>query len=123
MLEIFDHPKPVIASIKTAAEAAAPVKSGLLRSNIKIRTMSKPSKGIVRSTVGVGAKDWTGKAFYASFVLWGHKQGSRKLGSKRKDIPGKDFLKASAGEAGEAAAAAMIAEIQKGIEESSSGSS
>lgn len=97
------------------AISLAPHASGLLESKIQIRSSSRPSKGIFKSSVGVDAKDWTGQTFYASFVLWGHYAGSRKLGSKRKWIPGDDFLKIAAEEAGEQAANAMIQTMADGV--------
>jgi HK97 gp10 family phage protein len=97
------------------AKSLAPVRTGVLQSNIRIRSANQPSKGIYRASTGVGQKDWTGPAFYASFELWGHFVGSRKLGANRKHVEGNDFLKKAAEQAGEKAAQAMIDTIAQGI--------
>jgi HK97 gp10 family phage protein len=102
--------------LKTAAEGEAPVRSGFLKSQIRIRTSNKKSKGVYRATVGVGKKDWTGEAFYASFVLWGHKAGPRTLGDSRKEVPANDFLKRTGASSGEAAADAVIDSLKTSIE-------
>jgi HK97 gp10 family phage protein len=102
--------------ILAVEQAEAPVKSGFMKSEIKIRSSSRKSQGIFRASVGVSAKDYVGDAFYASFVIYGHMLGSRKLGDKRKVIPGNDFLKRSAAMAGDKAAQTMIDSIAKGIE-------
>ena len=103
--------------ILAVAETNAPKRSGFMASMIKIRSSSRPSKGIFRSSVGVGEKDWTGPAFYASFILFGHKVGSRKLGDNRKSVAANEFLRKSAKQVGEQAAQAMIEVMQKGINE------
>ncbi len=77
--------------VLTEARADAPVKSGLLRKNVKIRS-AKGKKGTVAINVGVGSKDFAGETFYGGFVLYGHKVGSRKLGATRADVPANNFL-------------------------------
>lgn len=92
----------------TTAQANAPVRTGLMKSKIKIRNSNKKSVGLYRSSIGVDSKDFTGKAFYSSFVLWGHKVGSRKLGNERKQVPANDFLKRAIEQSGASAAGAVI---------------
>jgi HK97 gp10 family phage protein len=74
-----------------AAQSAAPVASGLTKSAIKIRA-GKAKKGTYRLNVGVGASDYQGETFYAAFVLYGHKVGSRKLGDARTLVPANNWL-------------------------------
>jgi HK97 gp10 family phage protein len=93
--------------IQQAAKAAAPVESGLVKRSIKVRS-GKAGKGVTKINVGMGAKDYTGKAFYASFLIYGHKQGNRKLGDKRKSIPANNFLGKAFEENKEAAQQAVI---------------
>jgi HK97 gp10 family phage protein len=102
--------------IKIAAEGNAPILSGLTRKNVRVRVSNKPFRGVYRAFIGVGAKDWTGPTFYASFVLWGHRVGARKLGNARKLVPANDWLKRSADQVGQQAADAVVDEIKKGIE-------
>lgn len=78
--------KPLLA----AAKSEAPVRSGLLQQSLKIRSSSR--KGRLSVSVGTRAKDFTGPTYYAGFVIWGHYAGSRELGSKRKHVPGNDFI-------------------------------
>ena len=101
------------------AQADAPKLSGFMASVIMIRSFSRPSKGIFRSSMGIDAKDYTGDAYYGSFLLFGHKAGSRKLGDNRKQVAANNFLKRSAVQAGNAAANAMIESIRDAIEEGS----
>ena len=78
--------------VLSVARADAPVgSSGRLRKNIKIRG-GRGSNGKIVLNVGVGAKDFTGEAFYASFVLYGHRVGPRRLGNARKLVPANNFL-------------------------------
>ena len=42
---------------------------------------------MIALSVGVGAKDFRGETFYASFVLYGHRVGSRKLGEVWTNTP------------------------------------
>jgi HK97 gp10 family phage protein len=73
------------------ARAGAPDRTGRIRRNIKVRA-GRSSKGRVSISVGVNARDFTGPAFYAAFVLLGHKVGSRRLGNKRTSVPANNFL-------------------------------
>ena len=104
------------APMLEAARAAAPVLSGVMQSKIQIRNSSSPSKGLFRSTVGVDAKDFTGNAFYAGFIMWGHFLGSRKLGNKRVFVPGNDFLRRAATNYADVSSNIMEATIIEGIE-------
>jgi HK97 gp10 family phage protein len=104
-----------------AAKANSPVASGFMQSHIKIRTSNKKSKGVYRASVGVGQKDWSGPAFYAAFVMWGHKAGPRRLGSSRKQVPGDDFLKHTAEEVGQEAADTTVQALKDGIEQAAGG--
>lgn len=74
-----------------SARSLAPVQSGRLKRNIKIRN-GRSQKDSISLSVGVSSKDFQGETYYASFVLYGHRIGSRKLGDSRKEIPPNDFL-------------------------------
>lgn len=80
------------ARLVPAAVAEAPEASGLTKSKVKLRSGGS-RKGSVSVTVGVDAKDYTGQAFYAAFVLFGHRVGKRELGDARKLVPANNFLK------------------------------
>lgn len=64
------------------ARSLAPVKSGLTKKSHKVRA-AKGEKGEIKIKVGVGDGWFKGDTFYAAFVHYGHKVGSRKLGDKR----------------------------------------
>ena len=96
---------------QAAAIAAAPTLTGKLKSNIKVRA-GKRTKGYVTIHVIIGKKWWTGDAFYGAFVEWGHRLGSRKLGTKRRKIAGEHFLEYTAEETAPAAIN-LIAETTK----------
>lgn len=92
--------------ILVAAQSEAPTLSGLTRRSIKMTSSSR--KGVSRVSVGLSSKDYTGDTFYAAFLLYGHKAGSRKLGGARKDVPANNFLKRAVEKSGEAAAEETI---------------
>lgn len=75
----------------TLAKATAPVRTGFLKKSLKVRS-GRGRKGIIRILVGTGAKWFKGAAFYAAFVIFGYKVGSRKLGDKRKQVAPNPFL-------------------------------
>ncbi len=59
-------------------KSTCPVKSGKMRQSIKLRAMKRSRKS-VGSTVTVANKEkaYTGKEFYASFIIFGRKTGRR----------------------------------------------
>lgn len=73
------------APILSQAKANAPVRSGALRASLKVRKATS-RQGRVRIIVSTSAGDFQGKQYYGAFVEYGHKVGSRKLGSARKDV-------------------------------------
>jgi HK97 gp10 family phage protein len=75
----------------SAAKSTAPVASGLLKRNIKIRS-AKSNSRFINMVVGVGDKWFTGTTFYAAFVAFGHKMGKRALGDSRKQIPANEWF-------------------------------
>jgi len=81
--------------IQAEAVNLAPVKSGALRNAIKVRA-GKNKKGFRSIRVAIGEKWFTGDQFYAAFIEMGWKHGSRKLGNKRKQIPGLHFMEKAA---------------------------
>lgn len=79
--------------VRDAVENQAPIgETGELAENVKIKA-GKRKKDTIRLNVQVGAGDFTGDQYYASFVEFGHKVGSRKLGDKRQEVPPDDFMK------------------------------
>lgn len=67
--------RPLLTTIK----ANCPVRSGKMRQSIKIRSL-KRSRKFVGATITVGDKEkaYVGKQFYASFIVFGWKTGSRR---------------------------------------------
>jgi hypothetical protein len=65
--------------------------SGLTVANLKARP-GKRRKGFRSYVAGVSSKWYSGDQFYFSFVEFGHKQGSRRLGASRKQIPGEHAI-------------------------------
>lgn len=102
-----------------AARGEAPVQSGKTKKNIKIRN-GKAGQGKFALNVGVNAKDFAGPTFYSSFVLFGHKVGSRRLGDKRKEVPANNFLKRAFEEKKEAVMNAATESIAAQIQEQTS---
>lgn len=104
-----------------AARTEAPELTGRTRKNIKIRG-GRSRAGSLSLSVGVSAKDFSGEAFYASFVLFGHRVGSRKLGDNRRMIPANNFLERAYEASGQNAADTVMEQWVELIEiESSKG--
>lgn len=101
--------------IRKAAQSDAPVQSGLLRKSIKVKA-GKRSKHSISINVGVGAKWFTGPAFYGAFVAFGHKVGSRKLGDSRAQVPANDFMSSAYNSSKDAAMSAVISTVENGID-------
>jgi HK97 gp10 family phage protein len=62
--------------VQTEAKATAPVHLGLMRRMIRILP-GRTKGGTVSILVGISKKWFTGKAFYAAFVVFGHFTGRR----------------------------------------------
>lgn len=104
-----------------AARTDAPELTGRTRKNIKIRG-GRSRAGALALSVGVSAKDFSGEAFYASFLLFGHRVGSRKLGDNRRMIPANNFLERAYEASGQDAADTVMEQWVELIElESSKG--
>jgi HK97 gp10 family phage protein len=108
------------------AQALAPVKTGKLLENIQIRSKGdKDNKA--RMSVGVGKKDFTGAAWYAGAIIYGHKQWVPQKGYKKGEkrqmratgqmIPANNFLEKAFDSEAQSAAKAIgdkwIWEIEK----------
>lgn len=74
-----------------AARSKAPIDTGLTVESLKIATGNR--KGKLSARVQTKSGDYKGKTFYASFVEYGHYQGSRKLGNARKWIEARPFMR------------------------------
>ena len=101
--------------ILAAARADAPVVTGRTKKNIMIRS-ARSKRGSLALSVGVDYRDYTGDTFYASFVLYGHRVGSRKLGDNRKMIKANNFLQRALDSSGPAAADTIMETWQSLIE-------
>jgi len=102
--------------VQAQAQADAPHKTGATAAAIKIKA-GKRKKGRVSYLVTIGQGWFKGDEYYASFVALGHKQGKRKLGDKRKDIPGNPYLKNAMNQATEAALEAIHNTINQYLRE------
>lgn len=109
------------AGAKVVAEAVrrrAPKLTGQTRKAIKVKAAkrSRRRKG-VSVLVQLGAGLYKGTTFYGAFVEFGHKAGSRKLGDRRKQVPGVHFMEEEFKAAEQAATRAAVDEIRKGVAE------
>jgi hypothetical protein len=59
------------------AESLAPRDTGLLRRTLKIHIVHHPNPMRMHALVQTAAVDYTGKAFYAGFIEYGHHAGKR----------------------------------------------
>ncbi len=97
--------------ILSAAREEAPVRTGLLQSQIKLR-VHKNKKGYMSIRVGTGSKGNPGPAFYSSFVELGYKHRGGK------QIPANPFLKRASDKSKDQAGQATTESLQQQIEES-----
>lgn len=74
--------------------ARAPVRSGTMKARFKVRAQkrSRKDKDGIGYNVITGKGYYTGKAFYAGFVVFGHRLGKRLAGYRRKGTGKKPTL-------------------------------
>jgi HK97 gp10 family phage protein len=100
------------------AKANAPKKTGALAKGLKVRAAkrSRKNRWLVTMRVITAAGFFKGSDFYSSFQEFGYRLGPRKLGNKRKQIPGKHFIEGAAKSKGDAAKGAALKRIAEDIE-------
>lgn len=79
------------APVLSRAQADAPAKTGAMKRALRIKKVAG-RQGRVRIVITTSSGDFKGDQFYTPFVELGHRQGSRKLGNARKQIPGRRFI-------------------------------
>lgn len=72
-------------AMKPSIAQRTPVRSGLLKKNLKVRAGKRRKAGGVSVLVSFGAKWFVGKTFYAGFVVYGHRIGKRSKEVRRVD--------------------------------------
>lgn len=95
--------KKAMAPVEAAAEANAPVDTGLLQSSIKMRA-SKKSRNSFGIDVRIGEKDWAGKSWYGA---------AQEYGTSK--MPGKGFLRKAYDEKKDESKAIAIRELLDGL--------
>jgi HK97 gp10 family phage protein len=107
-------------------KARAPVRSGLVRSKLRVRA-ARRKKDRIAINVTTAEGDYVGKTFYAPMVELGHHSGKRARGAShrrgarlrsdgRKFIEGRHFIKAAFEARQQAAAELIQQQILEGIE-------
>lgn len=109
------------------SKAAVPVRTGKLRKSIKVRAAKKPDvkRGTLGVTVGYSNKDFSGDAFYGSFLEYGWKIGKRPsaagkrsgIPDTRRKVPGKFYLWKVADRLGPALVTKATLAIAKRVEQ------
>ena len=102
--------------IQRRAKSLAPRKTGQTRKAVKARMM-KRSRVRVGAIIIVGAGDYKDDEYYASFQEYGWRQGSRKLGTGRKQIQGKHFIRNAANQKKRAAGNICVSTMKRIIEQ------
>ena len=97
--------------ILSAAKEEAPVASGLLQSQIKLR-IHKNKKGYMSVRIGTGGKGNAGPAFYSSFQELGYKHRGGN------QVPANPFLKRASDKSKDEAGRITTESLQQQIEES-----
>lgn len=102
--------------IAKAAKARAPKLSGLTARAIKVRAAKRSRKRKSITTLVQNREgDYKGKTYYAAFQEYGYRLGPRKLGNRRKLIPGKHFMQGGLDASKKEAEQAVAAEMRTGI--------
>jgi len=102
--------------IRTEAQANAPVLTGDLRANIRVRAMKRRKQGVgVRVVVGDGW--YQGDQFYGAFLEFGHRVGSRRLGDARATVEPKPFMRPAFDQKKDAAISEIETVLATGIVE------
>ncbi|MDE2101263.1 MAG: HK97 gp10 family phage protein [Patescibacteria group bacterium] len=100
--------------ILAATKQQAPVASGLLESELKLRAY-KNKKGFMSVRIGTGKKGNPGPAFYATFVELGYKhRGGHQ-------VPANPFMKRASDSAKDEAGRAVVDTLQTQLAELSGG--
>jgi HK97 gp10 family phage protein len=108
--------RPAAKLIRDAAAANAPRKTGLLGGSLKVRAGKRTRTGRVSMNV-MTSKGWfKGADFYGAFVALGHRAGPRRLGSRRKLVPARPFLRKAYLDVGPEARDLAISLMKQGIE-------
>jgi len=100
-----------------AARAKAPVRTGRVKKALRIAAATKQKPGWVGVVIKIGDRNFVGIAFYGAFQEFGWHVGSRRLGSARREIPGKHFLEQAFDEESSFAADATGDDLIRRIEE------
>ena len=99
-----------------SAQSMVPVEHGTLKKSLKIKVKVNKD-GYCKILVGTSKKWFQGEDFYGAFQEFGWKHGSRKLGNKRKSIPGEHFVEytydSKAGKAAQEVVDQMLFEVFK----------
>ena len=101
--------------IHMAAQAYAPIDTGKLKRSIKLRAIKRNRKGFVGVKITTGSGFFRGEEFYGAFQEFGWRQGPRRLGNQRRQVPGKHFFLRAANNKKDQAAGIVTQEIASGI--------
>lgn len=101
--------KPVLS----AARANAPLRTGRLKSSLKVRAIPK-SRVRVGIRVATGAGWFKGKEFYGAFQEFGWKTGSRNSDNRRQ-VEGRHYVEEAYRQAGPGSLGVFTREIVSGI--------
>jgi hypothetical protein len=58
--------------VKTGIQSTAPLKSGAIRRNVKIRAAKRVRRGSIAIRAQIGEEDFKGDQYYAAMVNFGH---------------------------------------------------
>ena len=99
--------------ILSAAKENSPVRSGLLQSQLKLRT-GKNKRGYMSVRIGTGKKGDPGPAYYSSFIELGWKRGGHQIAPN-------PFLKRASDSAKDRAGRAVTDSLKQQIESAAGG--
>lgn len=101
--------------IQAQAVSDAPRQTGLLARSIKVRA-AKRKRGRIGILVQTAGGFFKGRTYYGAFQEFGWRVGPRRLGNKRRQVPGKHFMREAFDSQKVEAAQVVTEQLKAGIE-------
>lgn len=113
-----DALRPAAKVILEASKRGVPRRTGRMAASLKVKAGKRSRKrpNAVTFVVQTAEGDFKGETYYAAFLEYGHRAGPRALGTKRRHIEGKRYLKLALASVDQQARDVAIRLIKEGLE-------
>lgn len=113
-----DALRPAAKLVLEAAKRSVPRRTGRMAGSLKVRAGKRSRKrpNAVTFIVQTAEGDFKGATYYAAFLEYGHRAGPRPLGTKRRHIEGKRYIKRALASVDDQARALAIKLVKEGLE-------